>query len=258
MIKEKINQIKAYFKTLPSNQQIIDDLDYYTFLATLIPVPGYQQAALLINKLVANHDLNLKITELRESIYQTNTKIVTIEDDVEKIQKMAVTVSAVSDLEEKIDTIIEQAKQELPSEFIVETEDWSTQIIINQIINADYTSVSAINNSHNKLLDVEINSPRTHLQAKNHSSNFLQGTNFKDTIGTVGFDGITQTGNIQVTGNSINFGDGGSLIFGDPDEITAQCPDCKNTIVAKKSEIQRYQKCQCPYCKNIYSFHINP
>lgn len=255
MIKDKITQIKAFFKTLPSNQQIAEDLDYYTFLATLIPVPGYQQAALYVNKLVANHNLNLLINELRDSIYQTNTKIAIIEDDIEKIQKMASTVSAVSALDDKINAIIEQAKLELPSEFIVETEGWSTQTIINQIINADYTSVSANNNSHNRLLGVEINSPITHLRAINHSSNYLDGTQFKDANGSVGINGITQQGNIQVTGNSIGFGgSGGALIFGDPDEVRAQCPDCPNIITAKKSELQAYSRVQCPNCKNIFSF----
>lgn len=120
--------------------------------------------------------MNLLITELRDSIYQTNTRISTIENDIEKIQSMAATVSAVSALDEKINLIIEQAQQELPSEFIVETENWSTQTIIDQIINADFTSVSANNNSHNRLQNVEINSRRTHVRATDHSSNFLQGT----------------------------------------------------------------------------------
>ncbi|PYZ96621.1 hypothetical protein CR205_13015 [Alteribacter lacisalsi] len=257
MIKEKITQIKSYLKTLPKSQQVAEDLDYFTFLATLIPVPGYQQAALLVNKLVANHNLNLLITELRDSIYQTNTRISTIENDIEKIQSMATTVSAVSSLDEKINLIIEQAQQELPSEFIVETENWSTQTIINQIINADFTSVSANNNSHNRIENVEINSRRTHLRATNHSSNYLQGTDFKDTTGTVGVNGITQKGNIQITGNSIGFGEGGTLIFGNPNEVNGKCSKCNYHIVADKTVLQRYSSIQCPQCKNILPFKLN-
>lgn len=257
MIKEKITLIKSYLKTLPKNQQVAEDLDYLTFLATLIPVPGYQQAAQLVNKLVANHTLNLLITELWDSIYQTNTRISTIESNVEKIQSMAATVSAVSALEEKINLIIEQAQQEFPSEFIVETENWSTQTIINQIINADFTSVSANNNSHNRLQNVEINSRRTHLRATNHSSNFLQGTDFKDSTGTVGMNGITQQGNIQVTGSSIGFGEGGTLIFGNPNEVRGKCPICNAIIVADKIELQRYSIIQCPQCKSNLPFKAN-
>ncbi|WP_394136913.1 hypothetical protein [Cytobacillus oceanisediminis] len=257
MIKEKITQIKTFLKTLPNNQQVAEDLDYFTFLATLIPVPGYQQAALLVNKLVANHNLNLLITELRASIYQTNTRISTIENDVERIQSMATTVSAVSALDEKINLIIEQAQKELPSEFIVETEDWSTQTIINQIINADFTSVSANNNSHNRLQNVEINSQRTHLRATNHSSNFLQGTEFKDSTGSVGMNGITQQGNIQVTGNSVGFGEGGTLIFGNPNEVRGKCPTCNNVIVADRFELQRHSRIQCPGCRDIFNIILD-
>ncbi|ARZ61496.1 MULTISPECIES: hypothetical protein [Bacillus cereus group] len=252
MIKEKITKIKTYLKALPKNQQVAEDLDFYTFLATLIPVPGYQQAALLVNKLVANHNLNLLITELREGIYQTNTRISTIESDVEKIQSMANIVSVVSALDDKINLIMEQAQQEFPTEFIVETADWSTQTIINQIINADFTSVSANNNSHNRLENVDINSKRTHLRATNHSSNYLQGTKFNDSSGTVGMNGITQQGDIQVTGNSVGFGNGGTLIFGNPNEVKAKCTTCNKMIVADRIELQRYSHIECPHCKSIF------
>ena len=254
MIKERITQIKGFLKTLPKNQQVAEDLDYFTFLATLIPVPGYQQAALVVNKLVANHNLNLLITELRESIYQTNTRLSTIENDVEKIQSMATTVSAVSLLEDKINLIMEQAHQELPSEFIVETEEWSSQTILNQIINAEFTSVSANNNSHNRLQNVDINSSRTHLRATNHSSNYLQGTRFNNPTGSgsVGMNGITQQGDIQVSGNSVAFERGGALIFGNTNQLKAECPNCKNVIAAHKVELQRHSHIKCPQCGNIY------
>ena len=86
---------------------------------------------------------------------QTNNKLSTLESDVEKIKSIAKIASVVSELDDKVNLIIEQAQQELPSEFIVETEGWSTQSIINQIINADFTSVSVANNSHNRLENVE-------------------------------------------------------------------------------------------------------
>lgn len=253
MIKEKVTQIKDYFEALPKNQQVAEDLDYFTFLATLIPVPGYQQAAQLVNKLLSDHNLNILITELRESLYETNTRINSIENDVEKIKSMATTVSNVSALEEKLNLIIEQAQQEFPSEFKVETENWSTQTIIDQIIHADFTSVSANNNSHNRLENVEINSPRTHLRATNYSSNYLQGTDFKDLQGIVGMNGITQQGNIEVTGNSVGFGEGGTLIFGNPNEVEGKCPKCGyNIVVADKTKLHLLSPIQCPKCKNKF------
>lgn len=253
MIKEKITQIKTYLEALPENQQVADNLDFFTFLAALIPVPGYQQAAEIVHKIASDHSLKILITELRESIYKTNDRITSNENDIEKIQLMANTVSSVSTLQKQVDLIIKQAKHVFPSEFTVETENWSTQTIIDQIINADFTSVSANNNSHNRMENVEINSPHTHLRATDHSSNYLQGTNFKGLEGTVSVNGITQQGNNVFTGNSIGFGEGGTLIFGPPEnKIEGKCPKCGYTIIADKTKLQTNSPIQCPQCKSNF------
>lgn len=251
-INERISQIKTYLKNFSSNQQVMSDLDFYTFLATLIPIPGYQQAASVVNKLVSDHSSNLLITELRTNIYDTNRRISTLKSDVAKIQLMANTVSTVSALDDKVNLIIEQAKQQSPSEFVVDTETYSSQTIINQIVEADFTSVSANNYSHNRLENVEINSPRTHLHATNHSSNYLSGTQFKDSNGVVSMTGITQQGNIQVSGNSVSFYQDSSLTFGNIHSVEGICPVCKNKISADKSNLQYYTHLKCPVCKNIF------
>ena len=111
MIKEQITRIKEYLKELPNNQIVAEDLEYFTFLTTLLPIPGYQQAAQVINKLVANHNLSLLVSELRHSIYQTNKRISTIENDVERIQEMANTVSIVKELKEQVDFLIKNEKE---------------------------------------------------------------------------------------------------------------------------------------------------
>ncbi|PDZ52504.1 hypothetical protein CON07_04865 [Bacillus sp. AFS094611] len=183
---------------------------------------------------------------------QTNNKLSTLESDVEKIKSIAKIASVVSELDDKVNLIIEQAQQELPSEFIIETEGWSTQSIINQIINADFTSVSVTNNSHNRLENVDINSNRTHLRTKNHSSNYLKRIKFNDFLGTVDMNGITKRGNIQVTGNSVRFGKGGAFIFGNQNELRGNCSICNNEVFTDKFELQRYTKIQCSKCLGIF------
>ncbi len=252
MIKEQIARIKEYLKELPNNQVVAQDLEYFTFLTTLLPIPGYQQAAQVINKLASDHNLNLLMSELRQSIYQTNKRVSTIESDVEKIQEMAHTVSIVTELKEKVDLLITQAKENLPSEFIVETENSSVQTILNHIINADFTSIAANNNSHNHLKNVRIESRNTHLRATDHSSNYLEGTEFKDSKGTVGMNGITQQGSIRVDGNSVSFSPGGQLIFGNQNQVNAICPVCKNDIVADRFIVQQSPYFQCTQCKNVF------
>ena len=252
MIKEQIARIKEYLKELPNNQVVAQDLEYFTFLTTLLPIPGYQQAAQVINKLASDHNLNLLMSELRQSIYQTNKRISTIESDVEKIQEMAHTVSIVTELKEKVDLLITQAKENFPSEFIVETENSSVQTILNHIIDADFTSIAANNNSHNHLKNVRIESRNTHLRATDHSSNYLEGTEFKDSKGTVGMNGITQQGSIRVDGNSVSFSPGGQLIFGNQNQVNAICPVCKNDIVADRFIVQQSPYFQCTQCKNVF------
>lgn len=257
MIKEQITRIKEYLKELPNNQIVAQDLEYFTFLTSLLPIPGYQQAAQVINKLASDHNLNLLMSELRKGIYQTNKRISTIESDVEKIQEMANTVSIVTELKEKVDLLITQAKENLPSEFIVETENSSVQTILNHIINAESTSIIANDNSHNHLRNVRIESRNTHLRATGHSSNYFEGTEFKDSKGTVGMNGITQRGNIRVDGNSVSFAPGGQLIFGNQNQVNASCPVCKKNIVADRFIVQQSPYFQCPQCKNTFETRMH-
>lgn len=257
MIKEKIIQIKANLKELTKNQNVIDDLDYLTFLGTLIPVPIYQEAAQLVNKFVSNHKLNTLMSEVRNDIYKANTRIEKIESDEEKIQAIANTVNMIPELKEKVDSILENAQEEFPSEFRMETENSSTQTIIDKIIDAKFTSISAVDNSHNRLDNVEINSPITHLRAVNNSSNYLKGTDFKDHPGYVGMDGITQKGDVQVTGNSLSFGKEATIIFGNENEITGECPVCNETVYADKKEIQSYTHIKCLHCLNKFKIILN-
>ncbi|WP_088351333.1 hypothetical protein [Bacillus cereus] len=118
-------------------------------------------------------------------------------------------------LDDKIKCIIEQAQQELSSKFIVETEN---------------------NNGHNRLRNFEINLRR----------NYLQGTEVKDSIDTVGLNGFKQQGNIQVTGNSVGFGEERTLIFGKPNEVKGNYPICNNTVSVYKAELQQYSQIQFP------------
>ncbi|WP_426940331.1 hypothetical protein ACQCPO_15435 [Bacillus mycoides] len=128
-------------------------------------------------------------------------------------------------LDDKIKCIIEQAQQELSSKFIVETEN---------------------NNGHNRLRNFEINLRRTYLRFINNLSNYLQGTEVKDSIDTVGLNGFKQQGNIQVTGNSVGFGEERTLIFGKPNEVKGNYPICNNTVSVYKAELQQYSQIQFP------------
>lgn len=255
MIKDKVPQILNYLKGLKDNSQVLEDVEFFTFFITLLPIPGLQQAGQIANKIVADKNLNLKFNKIKQEILDTNSKILTLETELDKVQTIASTVSIVTKIEEDVNEFVTEINKE-SSEFIVETEKWSTQTIINQIINSDFTSISAINQSHNVLKNVKINSTRTHLKASDHSSNYIEGTEFKGHEGSIRMDGIAQKGNMQVKDSSLIFGSGGQIIFGTNRLKKAICP-CGNELIARESDLRRQSTIQCPRCEEIFNIFFN-
>ena len=100
-------------------------------------------------------------------------------------------------------------------------------------------------------------SRNTHLRATDHSSNYFEGTEFKDSKGTVGMNGITQQGNIKVGGNSVSFAPGGQLIFGNQNQVNASCPVCKKNIVVDRFIVQQSPYFQGPQCKNTFETRMH-
>lgn len=213
-MKEKLILIKTYLKGLTDNQKVVDDVEYFTYLTSLLPIPIYQQAAQLINKALQNRSINLLIEDLQKNIYESNESIARLENEMDKISLIDSTVASNPNLKKQANTIISQLEKEYPTEFIVNTDNWSNQRISNQIIETDYTSISAKNYSDNYLKDVEIKSNSTYLNAEDHSSNYLEGTAFKEGNDYVGMHGITQQGDIEVTSNRITLNNNSRLTFG--------------------------------------------
>ncbi len=235
MIKDRILQIRDYLKGLSNNQEVLKSLDYYTFYISLLPIPGVQQSGQIANKIINSRDLNLKFKSINEDLVKVNKKIEATDDELERMQMIANTVDNVSSIEERVKEFLDELRKEF-SEFILETEEHSTQTLIKQIINADFASISAVDNSHNVIKDTRLNTKTTHLKARNYSSNYIDGTEFGDGKGSVGMNGIRQQGDIGVTGSAVIFGSDGTIYFGRSPEKYAINPNCNTQIEAHPRE----------------------
>lgn len=257
MIKEKVQNILNSLNAVKENPAVIENVDYLTFIVSLLPIPGVQQAGQIANKIVTNHDLKHKFQSIKNEIIETNNKISEMQTQIEKIGAIAQTVSNVTKLETKISEYINDITKLLndkESEFIMDTSNWSVQVVIKQIIDAKFVSVSARDFSQNYLRETQINSKKTHLSAHNNSLNVIDGTEFKGSEGSVRMNGISQVGNVEVTGSSIGFHGNSAIIFGNPNVVSGNCPFCNSLIQIDKTRLIGYSRIQCPNCNQIMQF----
>ncbi|AIQ15017.1 hypothetical protein [Paenibacillus durus] len=259
MIQDKIQRILATLNKLKSNDAVIKNADILTFIISLLPIPGVQQVGQIANKIVTNEDLKNKFNSIKIDILNTNERINILDNQLERIGMIAETVSNVSRLESLVSEFLNNLESDLEkdSEFIVDTSNWSIQVLIKQIVEANFVSISARDFSQNHLRDTQIKSRMTHLSAHNHSSNIIDGTDFKGDSGSVTMNGISQFGNISATDSSVGFHGNSGLIFRSPDILKGNCPSCNTLIQIEKQKLLGYSQIQCPNCKNIYPFNIN-
>ena len=257
-IEEKIREtLESLSKS--DDSSISNQSDWLSFTISLIPIPVVQQIGQLANKLINDKKINNLFEQIRSEIEATNSKIAEQEVGINRLQEIIDTIGSVDELQKfistKVELLVELLKSDYPSEFVMETSDWSVQVLVKQLIDVDWAAVIAEHYSQNILKDTQIKAKRTHLKATDHSTNIIDGTEFSDESGTVKMDGIRQKGYVSVTGNSLNFHGGGELIFSSkPNTLNGTCPNCKTDIVVSEAELAGKTHIQCPGCKEVYRF----
>ncbi|ASV29732.1 Rcat domain-containing protein [Maribacter cobaltidurans] len=259
-IKELIQTVKIHL----GNENLHDDVSYTAFWLGLLPIPGFQQCNQVIDRIASNKALKIRLDDIWSEINSTNDKISTIEDDIEKLQEIGGTVNYNNSLKEQVESIIDEIIGELKSdtetEWIMETENWSYQEVLNSFVEADFAAIIAKNNSTNVVENTEIKAKKTHLHAKDNSKNFIDKTRFSSSEGSVGMDGITTQGDITVQGSGIGLGAGSALIFGgNPNLVSGNCPFCNTKIQVDKRQLTGYTSVRCPNptCGRTMNFTIN-
>lgn len=246
--KEIFQFTKQHFE---ENEHLHDDIGYTAFLLSLLPIPVFKEINQVIDRLSSDKSLKIKFDDVWEHIQSTNSKISDLEDDLEKLQEIGGTVNYNEEIktqvEDLVKDIISNFEDDSETEWIMETENWSYQEVLNSIVEADFTGIIAKNNSTNVVENTEIKSAKTHLHASNNSQNFVDKTKFTGDEGSVGMDGITTKGNITVEGSGIGFGPGSAIIFGgNPNLVSGSCPFCNTKIQVDKRKLRGYSKIKCP------------
>lgn len=252
-MKEKIIKIMNQLKTVPNNQAVLDELDWLTFYIALTPIPAVQQASQVANKIIADHKLKLQFDEIRGEILKLNTRIDKEGKGMEMVDAIAKTVYSSEKLEKKVEEFVKHVIDELEAdnaEFIVDTSNWSTQILVKQIIDANIVQIKAENHSQNVIRDTKIKAKQTRLEAHDHSVNYIDGTSFQGDSGRIDMHGIGQTGHVRVEGSSISLYGNSGITFGvRPKTVSGNCPFCGNFFEFREFEIQEGMIMECPICQ---------
>ena len=259
-ITEKIQTIYYNLKTYCSDKSLHEDVSYLAFLVSLLPIPGVQQSAQVVDRIMSSKTLKKDFDELWDLINHTNKTISAITDDLEKLKETALTIQHNSELNSHLENLLNSivAKFHENTEWIMETENWSYQELLNSTVEADFAAVISRNQSTNVVEQTEIKAEKTHLHASDGSKNFFDNTRFIGQKGSVAMQGITTKGDIIVQDSGVGFHAGGALIFGgNPNIVRGNCPLCGTKVQADKRELIKYQYVQCPGCKRNLPFNID-
>jgi hypothetical protein len=259
----KAKDIKELLKLVRDNKGFQDDVGYYSFILSLLPIPGLQQAGQVLNKLSSDHKLKLEFDELRTLIEENNDRLNEVEDEVSRIKELAVTLETngvlYQSLNDKIVNLLSELEED-KTEFEVETKGWSTQVLVKQLIEADLVSITAVDNSINVIQDTKIRAKKTKLTAENGSINYIDGTKLSGDRGHVNINGIKQGGNVTIEGSSVNLNQGGvdlgggsgifglGSISGNGSIGLSRSVQCPNLSCRKPLEVGNAALIQCSYC----------
>ena len=259
-ISEKVSNILETIKPYFKNKGVQTDLSYVSFIVSLLPIPGVQQSAQIADRILSSKVLKKQLDELWKQITETNKRITDISGELGKIKETATTIKHNSSLDKGLNQLIQGIVSDIKNntEWVLETENWSYQEILNSTVKADFAAIIARNKSSNVVENTEIRAIKTHLHASNKSQNFFDGTKFSGGKGSVGMNGITTKGDIEIKDSGIGLGPGGSLIFGvNPNIVRGVCPFCDTEIQADKRQLASYSMITCPKCSRSLPFSIN-
>jgi len=276
-LTEKFTRILDALSKERTNPAIDGALDWATFIIGLLPdtVDGglVGKPAQIFNKIMNDQKLKASFEKLYDDITSINTRLNIIEEGLKRIELMRATVSNNTNLQKGLGEFIEQLKvvlQSSPTEFLLETTNWSTQEILNTLISYDSVTVASISNSSNILSKVNIESQKTNLLATDNSHNRIIDSSFKGNQGSVTMSGEhTQHGDITLSESSIGYGSNsqtemngwvigtdssGNLFFAvqpSPNKITMQCGYCNGNFDVNKQELLGLTYFQCKLCRRV-------
>ena len=185
------------------------------------------------------------IKEIREETDNAQT----IEEAIPEIAKA---INSDNSLKDRVNRFLNSISNDI-SEFqsVCENNSWTD--ISNSLINADVSSFLTGGRSSTKIKNTDIKSHKTFIRTTDDSNTIIDNASFGKEDQKVSMHGMATQGPIEVTGNSVGFGPGGKLIFGNPNMVSAICPSCQQTIQADKTELSKYTSVKCPHCGSVHA-----
>ncbi|CCN73515.1 hypothetical protein [Vibrio nigripulchritudo] len=226
------------------------------FCLSLLPIPVIQQAGMTLDRHLSDKALKEELERIWSHVEQANKAVGKVETLEEAISEIAQTVQDNEALRAECERLSELLG-ESESEFVIDTSDHSYQQLINSVVQAGQVLISARGTSTNVLENTQVQSSSTHLHASGGSRNFMDGTSFTDGKSSIGMQGISTQGNIQISGNSVGLDPNSALIFGgNPNEVSGECPACRKKVSVDKRKLVGYSSVQCPSCLTVLPFSI--
>lgn len=191
-------------------------LDWLTFIIGLLPDPtGCMLApatipAQIANKLMSDSRLGKKFQDLMNRSEALDARLTEVESGMERVSLIGLTVSENMALQRELNALIGELKRTIdeagPSEFLVDTSNWSAQEIVRTLVQADWVKIAARHFSENTIADSTFHSRRTHLIADDNSRNKVRDSEFHGDGGKTGVSGeIHQQGHVRLEDSSIAF-----------------------------------------------------
>ncbi|MCP4552156.1 MAG: hypothetical protein GY834_09000 [Bacteroidetes bacterium] len=243
-ISDKFDQIKGLLIQNKDDEFIAKNINKISFLISLLPIPGLQQASMIAKEISGDVVLKNQFNQLKESINLNEGKIDKNTDSIEYLKLEVESLKQVESFRSKVEILLNKLSKE-QTEYLVKTTDWSAQEIINTIIEYDTVTFLSDNNSYNKLFGVKVTSKKTILEATNRSTNVIKDAEFKGEKGRVGMENIDQKGLTEISESSVSFAknsnvgmggfemgvdDKGNFVMGTRKQLSATCPNCQNEM----------------------------
>ncbi len=246
-IQEAANQARILWEKHGINKPI----RFIGYCLSLLPVPVISQIGNAIDRHLGDKSFKEEIEHIWESIKDIREETDNTQTIEEAIPEIAKAINSDNSLKDRVNHFLNSISKDI-SEFqsICENRSWTD--ISNSLINADVSSFLTEGSSSTRLKNTEVRSHKTILRTTDESHTIVDNTFFGKGNEKVSMHGMATQGPIEVTGNSVGFGPGGKLIFGNPNIVSAICPSCQQTIQADKMELAKYKSIKCQHCGTIH------
>jgi hypothetical protein len=212
-------------------------------------VPFLSIPAAIIDRGLADAQLNRELTGLWELVVALNERVSQLENLEDVIAEIAATVARNPDVQSKVERLMSSLGT-LQGEFEVLAEDESFQHFQRVFIEAERVSFSASGTATNRLEEVDVRAASTRMHTTGRATNEVSDATFRGIGIDAHMHGRTQVGDVEVTAHGWrSAGAHGGFVSGNGAMIKkpTSCPECGTMLMPNPSALYTYMV-NCPRC----------